>query len=108
MNILYESSKDPMMHLQQKEYEAIDTLLCAMMHNVELSCRKLCTGITPLSPTYSRVMTTLEYWKMRKSYLSGKHSTVRQLIVLQNKLKIEYNKNMSLEEVIKKLRETSK
>ena len=92
MNSLFESAEDPMTELQQKEYEEIDILLCEMMAEVEPKCRKLCTCVTPWSPTYSRVMMTLEYWKMRKSHLLGMHANVRQLIVLQNKLKINYEK----------------
>ena len=38
----------------------------------------------------------MDYWRMRRSYKLGLHRNVRQLLVLQNKLKIEYVSTMSL------------
>ena len=58
------------------------------MDIAESKCRKLHTGEIPWSPAYKKVNLLLLYWQLRKSYINGLNSNVRQLIVLQNKLKI--------------------
>ena len=45
---------------------------------------------------------------MRRAYKLGLHSIVRQLIVLQNKLKIIYNPALSIQEINKKITDTFK
>ena len=73
MNTLHQLATDPMTMAQQTEYEDIDRLLCIKMEKAENTCRKLCMGKTQWSPTYKKVMLTLEYWKMKKAYLLGLH-----------------------------------
>ena len=43
---------------------------------------------------------------MRSTYLLGMQRNVRQLIVLQNKLKIKYNEKLHILEVEKRIRDT--
>ena len=78
------------------------------MEKAERTCRKLYMGKTKWSPTYIKVMLTLEYLKMRKSYLLGLHSNIRQLIVLQNKLDLVYDKNLNLNQIIQNIKQTYK
>ena len=66
------------------------------MDEAELKCRKLHTGAIPWSPTYKKACLTLLYWLMRRTYFKGKHSNVRQLIVLQNKINLDFDPNLTL------------
>ena len=108
MNSLHQIAIDPLTTAQQIEYEDIDKLLCINMEKAEKTCRKLHMGTTKWSPTYKKVMLTLEYWKMRKSYFLGLHSNVRQLIVLQNKLELDYDKNLTLNQIVQNIKQTYK
>ena len=108
MDSLHNMSTDPLTAAHQVEYEEIDKQLCEMMEAAELQCRKLCTGAIAWSPTYKMVMLALKYWRMRKTYKLGLHRNIRQLIVLQNKLKIKYNKNLILSDIIKKIQSTAR
>ena len=45
---------------------------------------------------------------MRKDYLLGLHTNVRQLITLKNKLSIDYKQNISKADIIKELQATNK
>ena len=61
-------------------------------------------GTIPWSPSYKRINMEMEYWRMRKSHKLGLHRNVRQLLVLQNKLKIKYVSNMNLTMIEYKIR----
>ena len=60
------------------------------MDEAELKYRKLHAGAITWSSAHKRVSQILEYWLMRLKYSRRKHINVRQLIILQNKLDIEY------------------
>ena len=84
MDNLHSTSSDPLTQLQKLEYEEIDELICKLMDRAENFFWKLCAGKIAWSPTYKKVMQTLEYWQMRRRYKLGIQKNVRQLIVLQN------------------------
>ena len=65
------------------------------MDEAEKNCRKIHAGAIPWSPAYRETCLLLEYWLKRRSYSQQEHYNVRQLIVLQNKLKIKYIPNLS-------------
>ena len=48
----------------------------------------------------------MDYWRMRRLYALGVHRNVRQLITLQNKLKITYDKSLSVHDIEEKIKET--
>ena len=41
----------------------------------------------------------IEYWRMGRSHFLGLHMNVRQLIILQNKLNIQYKNDLTLAEI---------
>ena len=96
MNYVYEKIYDQISEHFIEEFEKIDELLCKSMDYAESKCRKLCMGTIPWSPSYKRIDMEMKYWRMRKSYKLGLHRNVRQLLVLQNKLKIKYVSSMRL------------
>ena len=108
MDTLHHNATDSLTKFQQQEYEQLDMELCKMIETVDQKCRKLCVGSVAWPPTYKRVNLVLEYWRMRKAYHLGLHKNIRQLIVLQNKLQIKYNKKLSLPQTINNIRETAK
>ena len=73
------------------------------MDAVEQKCRKLHTGRIPWSPSYKKFCQHLEYWLNRRSHYKKEHRNVRQLIVLQNKLNIVYNADLSLADIENKI-----
>ena len=81
------------------EYEAIYASSMEAMKYAEKKCRKLHTGAISWSPTYKRACLHLEYWLQRRSYFLKKHRNVRKLIILQNKLGIQYEPNLVLPEI---------
>ena len=85
-------------HLK-KEYEAIDQLVCKLMDAAERQCRRLHTGAIAWSPTYKKACLELLYWLHRRTYILKCHQNVRQLIVMQHKLHIEYDPNLTLSDI---------
>ena len=86
------------------EYEEIDRIVTALMDNAEKQCRKLHTGSIPWSPIYKNSCQLVLYWLMRKSYHLKKLRNVRKIIVLQKKLNIIYNKDLTLQEIETEIR----
>ena len=76
------------------DFEDIDATVCRIMDEAEKNCRKINAGAIPWSPAYRETCLLLEYWLKRRSYSNHEHYNVRQLIVLQNKLKIKYIPNL--------------
>jgi len=73
------------------------------MDEAEAQCRKLRTGTIPWSPAYKSSCLLLEYWLKRRSYFKQDNTNVRELIVLQNKLKLQYNPNLNLAAINKEI-----
>ena len=69
------------------------------LNTTEEECRKLHTGTHVWYPSYNKMGLVLEYWYMRKGYINNTYRNVRQFIVLQNKLKIKYDRNLTKEQV---------
>ena len=90
------------------EYENIYASSMKAMEYAEKKCRKLHTGAHAWSPTYKRACMLLEYWLQRRSYFLNRHTNVRKLIVLQNKLGLIYEPNLLLAEIEQKLTEAHK
>ena len=90
MDLLHRQTSHPLQQHQIEEFEEMDAELCCMMEKAEQTCRKFHMGNISWSPTYKNVSLEIEYWRMRRSYVLGLHRNVRQLIVLQRKLKITY------------------
>ena len=89
-------------HFSQRlidEYELLDALVCRLMDEAEAQCRKIHAGAIPWSPTYRDACLSLEYWLKRRSYNKQENTNVRELIVLQNKLKIQYNPNLTIQDI---------
>ena len=78
----------PLSIIMIQEFEALNKVTDAKKELCEERRRKLCCGAVPWSSTYKKVNLELDYWIMRQKYLLGVHHNVRQLIVLQNKLRI--------------------
>ena len=91
-----------------EEYELIDILINKLMQEAEAKCRKLHTGSISWSPAYKESSLLLEYWLNRRTYLLRKHSNVRRLIVLQNKLKIAYEPQLTFDDITQKIRNAHK
>ena len=99
MNRVHQFKSFPLPQCVIDEYEAIDVLLSKIMQQAEKQCRKLHTNATPWSPAYKRACILLDYWLQRRIYHKGMHHNVRQLLVLQNKLKLKFNNNLSLDDI---------
>ena len=108
MEIIHRATTYPLPQWLQEEYEKVDKIVCNLMDKAEAQCRKLRTGTIPWSPTYQKCNLVLEYWLMRKSYFHKEHYNVRQLIVLQNKLKITYDPTLSYNDIVQKVVKASK
>lgn len=89
-------------------YESIDSYIENFMELAEEKCRKSKTGEVSWSPAYKRICLEPLCRYMRKDYILGQHTNVRQLIILQHKLSIEYNPHLSVTEVIIKLQSIHK
>ena len=87
-----------------EQYEEIYCIVDGLMAAAEKQCRKLRTGTIPWSPIYKNSCQQVLYWLMRKSYFLKKHRNVRKLIVLQNKLNIKFNNELTLVEIETKIR----
>ena len=96
MNDLHHKSKSNFSQHQMEEYESIDQLVCNLMDKAELNCRKIHAGAIAWSPAYKEACLLLEYWLKRRSYEQHKHTNARELITLQNKLKITYEPNITI------------
>ena len=103
MDKLHKRSVYPLPQYLFEEYENLDVLICKLMDAAERQCRKLHTGRIPWYPTYKECCQTLEYWLNRKSHYKKENRNVRQLIVLQNKLNILYNADLSLADIDNKI-----
>ena len=82
-----------------EEYEVLDTLVCRLMDEAESQCRKIHAGAIPWSPAYKDACLRLEYWLKRRTYAKKEHTNVRELIVLQNKLKMNYIPNLTIQDI---------
>ena len=80
------------------ESEEIDMLVYNLMDTAEEQYRKLHTSSHARSPSYRQMGLVSEYWYMKKGYILNTRN-FRQLIVLQNKLGIKYDKNLTKEQV---------
>ena len=85
----------------EQEYEELDQILEKHMETAELQCRRLNMGNIPWSPTYKKIQLEFDYWRLCYKYKLGINRNVRQLKVLQNKLKITYDKTLSLSKISK-------
>ena len=83
----------------KEEYESIDLLVCRLMDEAERQCRKIHAGAIPWSPAYKEAGLLLEYWLKRRKYAMHEHTNVRELIVIQNKLKLTYNPDLTRDEI---------
>ena len=99
MNDVHKHATFPLSQRLIDEYEAIDILVCRLMDEAEQQCRKIRTGSIPWSPAYKHACLLLDYWYNRRKYANREHSNVRELIVLQNKLKLTYVPNLSIYDI---------
>ena len=99
MDLLHSKTVYPLPQHLIDEYEAIDVLVNRLMEEAEQNCRKIRAGNIPWSPAFQKARRTVEYWVRRQKHMKGEIDNTRYLIRLQNKLKIEYDPNLSMEEV---------
>ena len=104
MDLLYRQTSHPLQQHQIEDFEEMDAELCSMIENTEQSCRKFHMEIISWSPTYKNVSLEIEYWRMRRSYVLGLHRNVRQLIILQRKLKITHQNDLNLIDIENNIR----
>ena len=102
MNCLHLFTSYPLTTAQKQEYERLDLLSSTIMTAAEEQCRKLRMGKQSWSPTYKQAMLTFEYWCQRQDYALGLNRNVRDLIVLQHKLNITYEPDLSLAQIKEK------
>ena len=103
MERIYSTSVYPLPTWAAQEYEEIDKEVCRYMYAAEKSCRKLKAGSIQWSPTYQKACVTLEYWLRRRSYFNKKFNNVRHLLVLQKKAGLQYDQNLSLQDINNKI-----
>ena len=96
MDDLHHKSKSNFSQQSMEEYESIDELVCNLMDEAERNCRKIHAGAITWSPAYKEAGLLLEYWLKRRSYELHKHTNVRELINLQNKLKLNYDPSLTI------------
>ena len=99
MDDLHQQSTTHFTTRLSEEYEVLDALVCRLMDEAESRCRKLHTGAVPWSPAYKASCLLLEYWLKRRTYANHEHTNVRELIVLQNKLKLKYIPNLTIQDI---------
>lgn len=103
MDALHQYNTLPLPQCIIDEYEALDVLISQFMQEAEKQCRKLHMNSVPWSPAYKKACLLLDYWIQRRIYFKGMHHNVRQLQVLQNKLKLVYDGSLSLEAITKNI-----
>ena len=103
MDKIHKRSVYPLPQYLAEENESLDGLICKLMDSAERQCQKLHTGRIPWSPAYKKCCQTLEYWLNRRSHYKKEQRNVRQLIVIQNKLNIVYNADLSLADIENKI-----
>ena len=108
MEYIHSNMNCPLSEVLRAEFEEIDSILCRLMDEAEEQCRRLHMGAHPWSPTYTQANLRIEYWLNRMDYYFGINTNVRQLITLQNKLKIEYNPSLSKEDIRREIRQAFK
>ena len=104
MENIYRASVYPLPNDVAEEYEQIDEEVCNMMTKAERLCRRLRTGTIKWSPQYQHACLSLEYWLKRRSYIKNNNNNVRQLIILQKKLGIQYDDTLPLQTVNNKIK----
>ena len=102
MNLIHQVATYPLQSAYAKEYERLYAHSSKVMTAAEKQCRKLRMGKTPWSPTYKKMMLTFEFWCQREDYARGINKNVRDLIVLQNKLMITYDPNLTIPQIREK------
>ena len=102
MNFIHKVSSYPMQGTHALEYERLYAHSSKVMTDAEAQCRKFRMGKTPWSPTYQNIMLTFEFWCQREDYARGINNNVRDLIVLQNKLNITYDPELTLPQIKEK------
>ena len=100
MSSLQSSSVYPLTNSLAHKYEEIDVETEKMMDKAEDNCRKLYTGNISWSPSYTRIYLVLLYWEMRKDHYNGTHGNSKKLIVLQQKLNINYDFSLFEDDII--------
>ena len=105
MDMLHSRTIYPLPNHLAVEYEALDAEICEYMDLAEKKCRKLRMGAVKYSPTYKCAVKIIEYWNRRRDHELGTSRNVRKLIGLQNRYNIEYEENLSLSEIDKRLSE---
>ena len=108
MNKLHTAATYPLPQHLRIEYEEIDKIAGELMDKAEKKCRKLHTGEIPWSPAYKKICLILQYWHLRKAYINSRNTNVRQLIVLQNKLKITYDCTLTKEQILEEIKFSNK
>ena len=78
------------------------------MDQAEDQYRNLHTKDFTWYPLYKKTCILLLYWYMRKAHINGLCRNVRQLTVLQNKLKTTYDATLTIKEIENELRMTHK
>ena len=108
MEELHRNSSNPLPTWVAEKYEEIDAIICKLMTQAEKKCRKLHTGTIKWSPEYQKSCLQLLYWLQRRSYLHRQLKNVRKLLVLQKKLKIQYDPGLSIVEIEKNIVDAAK
>ena len=99
MDAVHQYNFSPLPQFVIDEYEALDVLISRFMNEAEEQCRKLHMNSVPWSPAYKKACLLLDYWIQRRIHFKGLHHNVRQLLVLQHKLKIDFNGSLSLDDI---------
>lgn len=108
MDRVHNTTTIPLSNLMENEYEELVTKCDNLAKLSEVKCRKLRCGDIPWSPSYKKIMLTLLYWHMMKKYKLQTHTNVRQLIRLQHKLNITYDMNLTISDIVDKIKITHK
>ena len=99
MDLLHSKTVYPLPQHLIEEYERIDELVNRLMEEAEEQCRKIRAGAIPWSPAFQKARRTVEYWERRRKHMKGEIGNTRYLIRLQDKLRIEYDPKLSMEEI---------
>ena len=87
----------------QKEYEAIDKLREKGMHYAERRCRKLKMGGVPWSPKIKKARDTILFWTLVIKYRKKCHVSVRRILRLKKRLKIQGETKMGMKDLQEEL-----
>ena len=99
MDNIHRDAVDPLSERITDRYEEMDMLVGEMMYAAKAQCRKLRTYTIPWYPAYKRACLALKYWFSRRFSMNKEYHSIRQLLVLQNKLKITYNPDLALADI---------